>query len=344
MLKIVEVQPVPAALVVHGALIGAELCIGVGGIITKVSMRGANSLPFALSREVLAGLMLFVISGRQIPRPEDVRKVFTVGFLLFTGQLFFMLGLLLSDPVATATWQCSIPVFTTIVAVALGYEQYSYKQVLGLGLAVGGAVFMESGVGRAQTGLHAHLFFFIQCNANALYLLKTKQLLQKYSVASVTSWANLSASMFMFTATCIMNFTPELLTLVCDNPSSAVSASCAAGGWWLREFEFWPLVYWTLIGSVLSFYCLSFANQYAKASVVGVYTVLQPVTAGVLSVVLRLLMGNAWADGYDLHRIGVHDLGVLGIAAGLVVLFQEPTMQPPETRALMKAKAILEEC
>merc|ERR1712151_784141 len=95
----------------------------------------------------------------------------------------------------------------------------------------------------------------------------------------------------------------------------------------------WSLAYWILFSSIISYLCMTWANQHAKASIVSVYTVLQPLTAALISVALRFTQGRAWADVYGLKPLGTQHLGIIAIVVGLVVMFSDPggSMQKKES-------------
>merc|ERR1719499_1044599 len=84
-----------------------------------------------------------------------------------------------------------------------------------------------------------------------------------------------------------------------------------------------PLAYWVVFAAMIGSYCLVWANRHTNSSTVSVYTVLQPVTAGLISTILIIALGSAWADHYGLTYPGTQDLGIFGIVFGLLVLFSE---------------------
>ena len=79
---------------------------------------------------------------------------------------------------------------------------------------------------------------------------------------------------------------------------------------------------------------MTWGNQYATASLVSAYTVLQPVTASVLTAIILLSKSyNDCADVDDdakcLTMPGVGDLGAIGVFLGLyLVISSEPA--PPK--------------
>lgn len=319
-------------LLIHGALAAAHSFLGCGSIIGKIGLRGSNPLLFALLRETFAGICLFMI-GREIPCRAELPRVVGAGALLFGNQILYSTGLSQADPVQAASWQCSIPIFTAIIAVTVGYETWTFNKVCGLLLAVCGALFLilcqsDAHGSEVQTTAVVHLLFFMQCIFSSMFTIRCKELLQSRSAVVVTSWAYLVAAFFMFFSTCVVNSVPKLLNLVCASPESDIAAECVSNAWRVPTTMVWPLIYWIVVASIISYYLLVFANQYAKASVVGVYTVVQPTVSGILSAVLVSVKGQEWASLYDLRGLGIQHLGIIGIAIGLYILFQDPTMQP----------------
>lgn len=291
---------------------------------------------FALVREAATGLGLLAISlylaGFNLPLAQDAPRIILVGFCLFANQLFFMLGLKLTDPVSGAAWQPMIPIFTTVLAVLAGYEQASMNKAMGLFLAVSGALFMvlqsqhHVEDGRARL-LEGQLMFFMNCLATAGYIVMSKELLRKYHAAAVTSWSYLVACKLMTLSTMTLSRFPRALAIVCQDADDAAQQECLSGAWTISHSMVWPLVYWILFGSILAYFLVTWANQHAKASVVSVYAVVQPIAAGLLSAGLAAVAGSDWAASHDLRGMGFQDLGILPIMLGMRILFQEPTLE-----------------
>lgn len=196
---------VPKAWVVHAALVVAQAAFGGGAIVGKFGVHGTNPVLFALIREGFAGPLLclaaLVLSRREalkhrqaqassrealrpppplLPSVSDIPKVVLAGSCLFFNQLFFILGLKFMDPIICSVWQLSQPVMTTCIAVMLGFEQPSAQKLLGMFLAIGGAVFMvlagaETTISRGiSEALLGHALLFSNCLSTSLYVIVTK--------------------------------------------------------------------------------------------------------------------------------------------------------------------------
>lgn len=329
----------PHACTVHLALMVTQLSFGGGAIVGKFGIHGTNPVLFALLREGIAGPILFALSiwkTRTIFLPRgDLLRLFLAGVAIYSNQLFFILGLKLSDPVSGSAWQPSQPIFTMVLAVCAGYERATGRQVAGTLLAAAGAIFMVL-VGPAKASQEAgeaqllgHFLFALNCLGTSAYVVLAKPLVQRYAPILVVSWAYLSAAVMMLLSTCIINSVPELLNFVCLDAEASVRQACVANAWKVPPEMVLPICYWVMFNSILAYFLMTWANQHAKASVVSVYTVLQPVFAGLISFILIVVHGQAWGNKFGLQRPGFQDLGLLGIVLGLVIVFWVPSEAPP---------------
>ena len=73
---------------------------------------------------------------------EDVPRFLALGCCVFGSQFFYLLGLELTSATTVAVLQPAIPVFTTLMAVVVGYERVRLAKLLGVACATGGAVYM----------------------------------------------------------------------------------------------------------------------------------------------------------------------------------------------------------
>mmetsp|Transcript_61001 Transcript_61001/g.191813 ORF Transcript_61001/g.191813 Transcript_61001/m.191813 type:complete len:291 (+) Transcript_61001:191-1063(+) len=249
---------------------------------------------------------------------------------LFTSQVLMVTGLKLADPVSASAWQPSQPIFTALLATSLGYETASVRKVFGILAAVAGAVFMVAwGAGSqgrssgSKVGWVGHMFFALNCFGTSVYVIASKQLLQRYRSICVTAWSYMIASVMILAMVCCVALNPGLLSFFCTDKDPAVQQACVTDAWSVPESMLLPVGYWILFTSISSYALMTWANQYAQASVVSIYTVLQPFTSGCLSAVLVFMFGRTWAHAYGLETPGVQDLGVLGIALGLCLLFSD---------------------
>lgn len=77
-----------------------------------------------------------------LPKRHDLPKVAGLGLCLWLNQLLYILGIDMSGVVVATCMQPIIPVFTAMLAVALGLEAGSLQKFAGIGIAVGGSLCM----------------------------------------------------------------------------------------------------------------------------------------------------------------------------------------------------------
>jgi len=331
----------PPAVVVHGALIGAQLCFGVGSIVGKFGISGTNPVLFALIREGLAGPILclcaFWMTKTILPRKEDLLRLILCGLCIFINQFGYIVGLKLSDPVSAAAWQPSQPIWTVLIVCLIGMEDWSVRKVLGVVLSVAGAVFMVVYGSSAQgnSGWEGHIFFFFNCMGTSLYVILSKPLCRSgtYKAVSITAWSYIVASLTMLPTVLIFNAIPTLTNFICTDKDPAVQQTCVEGKWDVPASMIWPLAYWILFNSILAYFLMTWGNQFAPASAVSGYTVLQPFTSEALCALLIAVAGSSWADKYNLEKPGLQFLGAIAIVLGLAVLLSERAVQREDLAA-----------
>jgi len=340
---------VPSVLLVHVALIVTQLSFGGGSVVGKFGVHGTNPIVFALIREGIAGpllVMIAIVLHRERPALNDIPRLLACGVCIFGNQLCFIVGVKLADPTTGSVWQPSQPIFTTALAVVLGYERPQLRLALGLLLAISGAVFMVLYGAETDSGkyeLWGHVLFFFNCLGTSGYVIFSKPFYSQivtqnqrcssiaerppgstmYKPLSVTGWSYIIGSVLMFITTLIFNAGAETLHFVCHDDDHSVEQECVDDPWRVPGSMWWCLAYWILGNSITAYGCMTWANKYAQASTVSAYTVLQPVTSAVLSYILVAVKGNDWADSYSLEKPGLKDLGILPIMLGLAVLFSD---------------------
>ena len=336
----VSITKRPAAWMVHLALITTQLSFGGGSVVGKLGVSGTNPVLFALIREGTAGPLLMAIAGFhkfETPKREDMVRLLAAGVCIFLNQFCFIVGLKLSDPTTGSIWQPSQPIFTTALALLLQYEKPDVKKILGILFAVGGAAFMiaypssnDSGSSSSSSGssgstsnpVVANILFFINCVATSGYVILTKPLLssKKYESISITGWSYISASFLMLITALVINTNDSMLDFVCPKHD-------CKGAWSVPNAMIFALLYWIFFNSVLAYGLMTWANGYAKASIVSAYTVLQPVTSAVLSMIIIAIKGHHWAvteKGFE--EPGVKDVGAIGIVIGLALVMMSKTL------------------
>lgn len=325
----------PHPALVHGALITTQVLFGAGSVVGALGLPSFNPLLFALIREGTAGPLLMAAAAAWAPtRVGDVlhewRDFLWLGFFIFSNQLFFILGLKLSNPVAGSIWQPSQPIFTAAIAVWLGTEKPSRRRAFGICVAFAGCAAMValSSSGGSNNALVNELvgncFFFLNCLATSLYVIRCKPLLRRFPALAVTAYSYMLASLMMGCTAVALNSARPALDFLCPD--------CGGRGWRVPAAALPALAYWILAQSCAAYGLMTWGNKYASASLVSAYTVLQPVTSSALTALI--LAANAYRncaarddDDHCLDYPGVGDLGAVGVFVGLYfVVTSEPAL------------------
>eukprot|EP00727_Mastigamoeba_balamuthi_P000411 m51a1_g10367 hypothetical protein (437) ;mRNA; r:87776-89769 len=325
----------PSLLLVHGALLAVQVCFGANAVVGKLGMsEGTNPVFFALLREAIAGPVLLAFASafdRRLPAARDLWLFGLAGGCLFVNQLCYIVGLKLADTATTAAlWQMTQPVFTTVIALSIRWERATAYNVVGILLSVGGACFMvlygKSGSSMSSS-IPANICFFLNCLATSLYVIASKPLLKSrgYRPTTVIGWAYVIAALMMLVANAVVDFWRTALNKLCsDCDGSAFHMSAKALG---------ALASAVVLGSLLSYSLLTWANkvaqptrdlvlhcltlhstQWADATIVSAYLVVQPLTTAVLCSILNA----AGVD--DMDKPGLNDLGAIPIVVGLSLI------------------------
>ena len=251
---------------------------------------------------------------------EGVLRLLVLGLMIFGNQVSVIVGIKLAGPVSCAVWQPSQPVLTAAICMLLGREPFRLQRVLGVLLAFAGCAAMvvlstqeaavtestssvteliESSLSQTarrmaavpisaasststtdDTGfksLLGNLFFFINCLCTSLYVILSKPAMRIYPALFVSAWSYNIAAAIMAVAAILASQSVPFMTLVCPDCLSY---------WSIPPGAYFPLAYYILFNSVLAYAVLTWANQFATGTLVMGYSVLQPVTAATLTVVL----------------------------------------------------------
>lgn len=227
----------------HLALMTANAIFGVGSVVSKIGLQGCNPVIFGLLREVLAAPLLFAMSvllerGTSDSSSEqtllhrsftrlDVLQFLVAGALLFTTNLGFIIGVKLLGATSAAIWQSSLPVFTTLIAMAVGYESLTVLKASGVLMAFAGCAFItlyeppsgdelsESSDPAASTTarLTGNLIFLVQVTALGAFFVAEKPLLARWTPLATLAYSYTIAAVLMLAAGILINASPTCVSL-----------------------------------------------------------------------------------------------------------------------------------
>jgi len=321
---------------VHGALILTQVIFGGGAIVGKFGIAKFNPAVFALIRESISGPILLLLAFRKEKSNfcilwKDIPWFLISGFCLFSNQIGFIIGVKLSSAIIGSAWQPSQPIFTACIAIILGWEKATILKVSGILVAFLGAAFMVLTSGSTfgkinlETGeqeFAGNVLFFMNCLGTALYVIFSRRLLKSYPSITVIGWSYIFGSIQMSIATVVINNVHGGLAFVCPPEEGSDKPSCLAWHVPNNAATILPLLYWIIFNSVVSYFLMTWANQYAIPSNVLGYTALQPLTSSLLTVIIR-------SCGYegDLSSPGYNLLGGVVIILGLFLLIADSRNQ-----------------
>eukprot|EP00041_Stephanoeca_diplocostata_P008672 m.128305 g.128305 ORF g.128305 m.128305 type:complete len:400 (+) comp17428_c0_seq3:768-1967(+) len=268
-------------------------------------------------------------NGWSMPSRHDgsLSKVMLCGLAVVVGQFFFLVGLKMSSAVTASVWQPSQPIWTLLMAIAIGREKASRRKVLGVLLAFAGCVFMveethKPNDGGAESRIPAwipNLFFFGNCLGTPIYVLTAKTLTTRLGKPAlwVTAWAYMAATCMLCAITIVVNASPPLLRLMCPPPDEL-----CGNGWEIPSDALWALLYWIFFVSALAYALITWGNQHLEGTTVSAFFALQPVAAAIVS---GVIVAVTPPPHHQLHGPGVQHLGAIGVFAGLYLVITNTT-------------------
>jgi len=331
----------PSQVMVHLALVIVFTLFGGGSFISKFGIHGVSPLVFETVREVAVGPLFLVASlamhGRCLPERADLRRVLLCSLCFAGSQTGFFLGLKYENPTVGSTWQTALPIFTTTMAVLVGLEGATCQKASGILLASGGAAWMTMGaiafsgsggagaVGRSSRDiLSGHAMFLAQAILNSSYIVFSKALAEKYGGVLLTGWSFTLGSACLAALALLAKGSTGFAAFICHDENRHVMQLCTEATFSLSSSMVWPLIYEIVFCSAIAWFLLGWSLQYASASMVSVYCVIQPCSTCVLSLIAIAVRGKTWAYYYGISTPGLHNiLGACLIFAGLSVTFAE---------------------
>jgi drug/metabolite transporter (DMT)-like permease len=260
---------------VHLALGLVQIFFGANAVYGKLALRSVSTSAI-LGVRVLGAALLFMGARALISRrhgwetmaTRDLPLVFVSGVLgVSLNQLFFYEGLSRTTATNAGVLMATIPVFTAGFLVASGRERPTLGRLLGLIVALVGAVVVVL-FGRVHEGPlkielgRGELFLIGNCLCYALYLVVSRPLFQRYRTDTAVTWIFIVGALTLgpFGVRPIFSELPHA-------PTAAIASTL-----------------YILFGPTIGAYFLNgYALKRAPTSLVAVYIYAQPVIAAVLA-------------------------------------------------------------
>lgn len=266
----------------HGLLLSSQLCFSGWHIVGSLSMKdGASPFVFALYRELFASVVMFFIVRFVTHHPlyilpEDRKRFLILGFFSFVNVVGAMLSLNYISATRFAIFQPCIPCIATVISIIIGLEPFTYIKLIGICLAVGGAItteaWKEGGDGDDdEKGVTlGSIIVSLQITAMACLVVFVKPILPKYN-STITTFFYYSIG----TAFTIVLFAVLAFTFTTDD--LYFNGSLLP---WLG------LVYASIFATVYTYNALSWGGRHLSPSTTTVYSTFQPVGTMILSFII----------------------------------------------------------
>lgn len=244
---------------------------GSSAVLGKVALESFPALAIVGFRVGGAALAFYSLQKfRGSLALEDKKDYFL--FALFScfgvvfNQLFFFKGLSLTTATNTSLLAVMIPVFAFAVSAAIGNDRFSWRKVLGLGLAACGVIYLvdpaKASFSSATT--QGDIFIILNSLSYAIYVAVSKNLIEKYGALKSIAW------LFIFAS--IVNVPVGLISL------QAVELSQISLFAWLTVAAI------IIFPTILAYFWNAWALVRVEPSVVAVYVYLQPLIGAFLAV------------------------------------------------------------
>ncbi len=250
----------------HLALIAVQLMFGTWPIMGKVALRALPSTGLVMFRMVGATIAFTLLraatKNAPIARKSDYARFALYSLLgVVLNQFLFVKGLELSTVINATLLTTTIPAFTLLISILLGYERFSKRAALGTLIAAAGVIYLVDPFRADFSGGKAlgNVLLIISNFSYGAYIAVSQDAFKRYGALTAMSW--------VFTFGCI--------------------AAIPIGGFYLAQtplhelsWTLWVAVlYIILVPTVGAYYLNAWALGRVTPSTVAVYIYLQPLIA-----------------------------------------------------------------
>lgn len=270
----------------HLAMAMACVCWGPMAPFTKDAIRVDFTGLDIVSFRVLGGAVCFWLTSwvlslcgkKQDHVPlHDVGLFFLASLCSFTfNQGLYTMGISYTSPVNASIMTTTQPIISLILSAIFLHEHVSWRKVVGICLALSGAlmVILTSHTASPQPSANPHtdaigsVMCVLAQVSFATYLLLFSRFAQKYSVITCMKW------IMLFSSLTILPFTaPHIIAL----PWRTIALT-----------SYLEVGFAVFFGTYCAYLLMTFAQQRLQPTQVAIYNYLQPVWAGLVSVIMGL--------------------------------------------------------
>ena len=269
-----------ASIAPHLALVAVQILFGSWPIFGKVVLRSMSPSSLVSCRLTGAALAFVLLQRKLTPLFRMPTKDFWLLALcsmlgVVGNQFLYVKGLSLTTVINVTLLSTTIPVFALFVSILFGYDQLSFRRLIGIALAAGGVIYL---VNPARADLSAqttagNLLIVSNSLLYAIYLVISKTLLERYGAFNVITWIFLVGS--------VVTVPVGVYSLRQENVGAITS------GVWLL------LVFIIIFPTVGAYYLNAWALSKVPPSTVAIYIYLQPLIAFGFA---PLLLGEQWSS------------------------------------------------
>lgn len=255
---------------VHAALVVVQVAFASQTVEGKILMGpssagGEGVSPFAVAMVRMLGAAVFFQAFTRATgtrRPATLRDHGWLAVLSILGivlnQTLFLVGLRMTSPVNAALLSVTIPVFTAVIAVALGHERASWRLGIGLAISIAGVAWL-TGVGSVDRGA---LVVLANCVSYSAYIVLSRAMIQRLGTLTVVTWI----------------FTWGVLLFA---PLGLPDVVAGVASWTPRAWGL--LAYIVAMPTIVAYLCNAWALERSTPTLVSVYIYVQPVLAALLA-------------------------------------------------------------
>lgn len=251
---------------------------GTWPIVGKIALRALPStglVAFRVGGAAIAFLILRrVLGGATISRSSDYARLALYSLLgVVLNYLLFLKGLSFTTAINSTLLGTTIPIFTLLVSIVLGYDQVSLRKAFGIALAAVGAIYLIDPLHSdfSMQSLHGDLLLLSNCICYGTYIAISKDMLERYGALTVITWIFLLGAV-------------ATLPLAAFTVSGAALQNVSVGVWL-------AVLYIILVPTVGAYYLNAWALARVAPSTVAVYIYLQPLIALALA---PLILNEHW--------------------------------------------------